>query len=270
MPNKLVICGYGWLAGYLTNNVKDKYSLVATTRSVEKATALKAQGIEGIPFALGDATTALEKHLNDATFVVNIPPGRRNTNLDTFTNNMLSLIDDAIAAKVAHIVFISTTSVYGDSTSDIVTEDSPTSPETASARAHVIIENHLLAHSNKTKVSVVRLAGLVGPDRHPAKSLSGRTITAGNKRVNLVHIHDVVEALTVIITKPLTTTMYQLCSSAHPKRGDYYVKAAQAFNIATPTFSDTDLAPCGKVVNADESWRTLGVTPIYADPFDMF
>lgn len=274
MPNKLVISGYGWLAGYLAASVKDEYSLVATSRSEEKVGAIKAQGIEGVQFTLGDPTSVLTKHLSGATFVINIPPGRRSTNLETFTKNMLSLIDDAIAANVSHIVFISTTSVYGDATSnrasDIITENSPTSPETASAHAHVTIENRLLTLSEKVKVSIVRLAGLVGPDRHPAKSLSGRDISAGNKRVNLVYILDVVEALKVIITKPLSNKVFQLCSSAHPKRGDYYVKAAQAFNIPEPTFSDTELAPCGKVINAEKSWKEVGISPTYADPYDMY
>jgi len=270
MPNKLVISGFGWLAGYLAARVKETCSVVGTTRTIEKIAAMHAQGIEGIQFALGDNTNVLTKHLNGATLLLNIPPGRHSTNLDKFTTNMLKLIDDSVAANVSRIVFVSTTSVYGDATNDTIYEDTQTSPETASAKAHVAIERHLLALADNVEIVIVRLAGLVGPDRHPAKSLSGRNISAGNKRVNLVHITDVVEALNTLVNSPAPPKLLHLCSAQHPKRGEYYVKAAQSFGIPEPIFTDTQLASCGKVINANKSWASLGISPVYADPVSMY
>ena len=270
MKKTIVICGYGWLGGYLGRSLYQDHTLVGTVRHESKVIQLQQQGITAIQFTLGDDTSDLSQHLKNATLVLNIPPGRKSNDLEAFTNNMLSLINDAISAGVAHIVFISTTSVYGDSSNDSVTEHSTTHPETASAKAHVAIEQHLGSHANKVNVSIVRLAGLVGPDRHPVHSLSGRTVSAGNKRVNLVHIHDVVAALRTIISSPTAQSLYVLCSSSHPKRGEYYTQAALALDIQPPEFSDTQLAPCGKVVDSTQSWRALDLTPVYASPFDMY
>jgi nucleoside-diphosphate-sugar epimerase len=280
MNNKLVICGYGWLGRYLGKAMSATHTIIATTRSEEKALKISDKHIKGLVFNLGDDTTTLCEALGNATLVLNIPPGRRNTQLDDFTDNMLTLIDNAVAARVARIIFISTTSVYGDNRTDVLNEHASTQPETASAKAHVAIEQHLLdlkANAN-VDVKIVRLAGLTGPDRHPVNSLSGRTLNAGNKRINLVHIHDVVAALKTLIladssknntSKTDSTDLYHLCSLQHPKRGDYYTQAAQKKGIAAPTFSESDLAPTGKVIDAKASWALLGILPDYANPDDM-
>ena len=280
MNNKLVICGYGWLGRYLGKAMSATHTIIATTRSEEKALKISDKHIKGLVFSLGDDTTTLCEALGNATLVLNIPPGRRNTQLDDFTDNMLTLIDNAVAARVARIIFISTTSVYGDNRTDVLNEHASTQPETASAKAHVAIEQHLLdlKTNDKVDVKIVRLAVLTGPDRHPVNSLSGRSLNAGNKRINLVHIHDVVAALKTLIfadssknntSKIDSTDLYHLCSLQHPKRGDYYTQAAQKKGIAAPTFSESDLAPTGKVIDAKASWALLGILPDYANPDDM-
>ncbi|MBO7923955.1 NAD-dependent epimerase/dehydratase family protein [Alteromonas sp. K632G] len=280
MNNKLVICGYGWLGRYLGKAMSATHTIIATTRSKEKALKISDKHIKGLVFNLGDDTITLCDELSDATLVLNIPPGRRNTQLDDFTDNMLTLIDNAVAARVARIIFISTTSVYGDNRTDVLNEHASTQPETASAKAHVAIEQHLLdlKTNDKVDVKIVRLAGLTGPDRHPVNSLSGRSLNAGNKRINLVHVNDVVAALKTLIfadssknnsSKTDSTDLYHLCSLQHPKRGDYYTQAAQKKGIAAPTFSDSDLAPTGKVIDAKASWALLGILPDYANPDDM-
>lgn len=278
MAHKLVITGYGWLAGYLSDALNgdvldSRLNIVGTSRQESKLSLLANKGVKPVRYALGESTLALCEHLKKATLLINIPPGRRNTDLDAFTQNMKSLISDAIAAQTAHIVFISTTSVYGDS-KDLalgdVNEKSAVAPETASAKSHVAIEQYLASKAASTKYTIVRLAGLVGPDRHPARSLSGRSISDGNKRVNLVHIADVVEALSRIIKTPPAENLLHLCSLAHPKRGEYYVTAAKALALPPPEFSETDLPPMGKVINSSKSWQVLGITPTYSNPDDMY
>ncbi|MDO6568205.1 NAD-dependent epimerase/dehydratase family protein [Alteromonas sp. 1_MG-2023] len=290
MNNKLVICGYGWLGRYLGEAMSATHSIVATTRNEEKALQISNKRIRGLVFSLGDDINALCEELSDATLVLNIPPGRRNTQLNDFTDSMLALINNAVAANVARIIFISTTSVYGDTRNDELNEHASTQPETASAKAHVAIEQHLLDLQTDAKVDVkiVRLAGLTGPDRHPINSLSGRNLNAGNKRINLVHIHDVVAALKTLIlaastktdsskadssngdtSKANRTNLYHLCSLQHPKRGDYYTQAANKKGIPAPTFSESDLTPTGKVIDAKASWDLLGIVPDYANPDDM-
>lgn len=268
MSNNVVICGYGWLGRYLAASLLPTSTLTATTRSDEKLQALKRKGIQGIRFSLGEESHTLMQALKGATLILNIPPGRRNTQLDDFTRHMKKLIDDSKVAGVAKVVFISTTSVYGDAVSREVKETSPVMPETASAKAHVDIEHHIEATIEHYQI--LRLAGLVGPDRHPVNSLSGKSLEAGNKQVNLVHIEDVVTALVNIIEGACSNTTLHLCSNSHPKRGEYYHEAAIAKQLPPPVFSDTEQPPTGKTINATDSWTALGVVPRFADPRAMY
>ena len=267
MSSKVVICGYGWLGSYLGAALPAHYHLIGTTRDKNKAQHLREQGIESVVYQLGDELHCLNNVIKDATLVLNIPPGRKNKDLSDFTQHMLRLIDNAVCHKVKHIVFISTTSVYGDSRSHTMNIHTPPAPETPSAKAHVKIEEYLLAHV--PNATIVRLAGLTGPDRHPVKSLSGRHLSAGNKRVNLVHVHDVVAALVKIIEMPPTTPLFHLCSLGHPKRGEYYINAAKVRGLALPVFDETNTTATGKCIDATECWDALGVSPTFSHPDGM-
>lgn len=233
-----------------------------------KARSIQEKGITPVLYALSDDSTAIASHCKHATLILNIPPGRKKPELSEFTQQMKALIDRAVKAQIAHIVFISTTSVYGDNNDGVIDETSTPQPETASAKAHVAIEQHLLNHEalNHCKVNIVRLAGLTGPDRHPINSLSGKTLQAGNKPVNLVHVQDVVAALTTIIAQVPSQKVFHLCSLSHPKRGEYYTHAAHQRNLEAPTFSDTELAAQGKQIDAKQSWQALDITPKYVHP----
>ena len=270
MSNRVLICGYGWLGGYLAEALKNR-TLIATTRDKTKARTIQENGITPVLYTLSDDSEALAAHFHRATLVLNIPPGRKKPELSDFTQQMKGFIDSAIKGQIAHIVFISTTSVYGDTNDGVINETFTVQPETASAKAHVAIEQHLLNHEtlNNCKVNIVRLAGLTGPDRHPINSLSGKTLQAGNKPVNLVHVQDVVAALTTIIAQVPSQKLFHLCSLSHPKRGEYYTHAAHQRNLESPKFTDTQLALHGKQIDASQSWQALGITPEYAHPNQM-
>ena len=165
---------------------------------------------------------------------------------------MLQLIDAAISVKAAHIAVQSTTSVYGDATNEVVSEVSTTQPQTASAKAHVTIEDYLLSKRGQVDISIVRC--LSRPRLSPRPLVKWKTVRCGNKRINLAHVYDIVSALTTIICGKLLNDVIHLCSLSHPKRGIYYVDAAKAMDIDVPRFSDTG-EPAGKVIDAAQSWQ---------------
>ena len=268
MARRVVFCGFGWLAGYveakLTSDETTRWQIAATTTTALKVDTLSSKNIDARRFKLGDHTANLEPLLDGSALILNVPPGRKNTDLEAYTHQMKALVDNALQANVQHIVFISTTSVYGDNHSKTIDETSTTQPETASAIAHVAIEKHLLANA-KDRSTIVRLSGLIGPDRHPVNSLSGRHLKQGNKRVNLVDSRDVASAIISVLNRPPQGEIFHLSSPAHPKRGEYYTKIAEVRGLTLPTFDDTDAPPCGKIINADKSWAALGVVPKYGE-----
>jgi nucleoside-diphosphate-sugar epimerase len=67
------------------------------------------------------------------------------------------------------VIFISSTSVYGDS-NDQITEETPLNPDSEGGKQLAIVEDVL--HSNsRFKTTVLRFGGLIGEDRNPLNLL---------------------------------------------------------------------------------------------------
>ena len=271
MQNKLLLCGCGWLGGYAAERFKSDFAITGTTRSESKAQQLASQGIPPLLFGLGQPLDALIEAANNSVVILNIPPGRRNPDLSDFTHSMYELITALFTqATPALVVFISTTSVYGDS-EGVITESSPVAPVTASGKAHVGIEQHLL-DTAPHKSYVLRLAGLVGPDRHPVNTLAGRTLSGADQVVNLVHIEDVLRTIEALIKQQPNKRILHLCSQDHPKRGLYYPEMAKRRGLAPIHFSEQPNehnAGEGKHIDASATLAELSLRLSYPSPWDM-
>ncbi|QJR81598.1 NAD(P)H-binding protein [Alteromonas pelagimontana] len=268
MTAGLTICGCGWLGKYLATRAHATMDVIGTTRSEENFPALQALGVTPFLFSLGDNVEALVSAGTSSTVVLNIPPGRKEPVGAVFISQMTKLIDKFVSSGAKHIIFISTTSVYGED-DGMFKEDTPVSPQTASAKAHVAIEQHLSSNSDG-RFTILRLAGLVGPDRHPVHSLAGRLLEKGEKAVNLVHVDDAVAAILALKKQGGRGQTLHLCSNQHPKRGDYYSFCAHTKGLAVPQFNAYQEIPVsGKIIDASRSWQQLGLTLRYASPYDM-
>lgn len=203
--HRYFIIGLGWLGSPLAKTLLSAGHIVSgTTRDSDKATQLKQSGIDTYLFDLydQDAPSTIGDALEGAYLVINIPPGRKNFSPDAFIKQMKTLFDFACRHMVKHICFVSTTSVFGEMKGRIGNE-TELSPNTASGNAHVELEIYLkdLAKAHDISASVLHLAGLVGEDRHPINTLSGKTnIALGKNPVNLIHQHDVVQAIITILS----------------------------------------------------------------------
>ncbi|RDV24001.1 NAD-dependent epimerase/dehydratase family protein [Alteromonas aestuariivivens] len=269
MFNGVTLCGCGWLGTQLASYLSATTRITGTTRSSEKASALREMGISPLLFELGDPPSELARQCVGSTVVLNIPPGRKHPFGPEFADYMNRLIDAFMQHRAKHLTFISTTSVYGESVNGAVTEVSDLNPETDSAKAHVAIEQHLQTYPQK-QFSIIRLAGLVGTNRHPVRYLSGKSLLKGERRVNLVHADDVISALAALIQQGGKGQTLHLCSNSHPTRGDYYQTSAERLGLALPRFNDYQgLPPDGKYIDATLSWQALGITPRYTSPYDM-
>ena len=131
------------------------------------------------------------------------------------------------------------------------------------------IEQAIFEHLAQ-RACVIRLAGLVGKSRHPAKYLAGRKgLPNGQQAVNLVHQHDVINAIQQIIHLQLWGQTLHLCSAEHPSRKDYYCWAATKLGLALPEFITEEDSDSGKKIDARQSLEKLGLNLLYPSPFDM-
>lgn len=93
---------------------------------------------------------------------------------------------------------------------------------------------HQLPH---TSVDILRLAGLVGTDRHPGRFLAGKTGVKGARKVNLVHQEDVIAAIELLLNRPKGGHLYNLCAPIHPRKRDFYPACARALQLTPPEFA---------------------------------
>ena len=98
-------------------------------------------------------------------------------------------------------VHLSSTSVYGQTSGEVVTEDSPALPTNATSRVLVATEQWLLdsVHDPRTRVVILRSAGIYGPERRHLflKFIRGEaTLTGdGDRWLNMIHREDVVSSI---------------------------------------------------------------------------
>lgn len=268
---KISIIGGGWLGLSLAQSLLAKnYQVVVTKREREGIAKAESLGVDGIQFSLGDELSAPElTPLFDADLLfLNIPPGRKSFAAERFVGNMRQLIRYARHQGVSRCIFISTTSVYGDK-SRTVYEYSAVEPVTQSAQAHVDLER-IVREVFAKDGAILRLSGLIGGERHPARFMAGRkNIENGQQRVNLVHRDDVIAAVEKLIELDKFGQTYHLSATDHPTRAEYYTQAAKALNLPVPEFLDDVGGVSGKQINCSLTLNCFEMTLKYPSPFNM-
>lgn len=269
-PYKSVsVCGCGWLGAPLANTLQS--AGLAVTGSKRSEESIRQSGLEHIclvPFDIFDPKCYSQSHVlfDSDVLVINVPPGRRTVEGQHFANAVKAVVDSAKAGNVKQLIFVSTTSVYG-SVNGKVTEQSCCMPDTNSALAHREIETYVLEQFPRTGV-VLRLSGLVGEERHPARYLAGREgISSGRDPVNLIHRDDCINAIWAIIAQQRGGEIFHLSATAHPSRADFYAWAADKMQLPAPHFVDEGGE--GKWIDPTHTLQTLGITLSYPSPFSM-
>lgn len=286
--SKLHVVGLGWLGFPLAKRMqREGYLVSGTVRTAEKQAIIGSvtPNIACDIFRLYSHDIINKARLNGGTLVLNIPPGRRNFCRQTFTKAMISLIDNAFEAGLQYLCFISTTSVF-NGTQGVIYNNTDVAPLSESAKAHVLIEQHLRSNY-ASKHSVVRPGGLVGPKvyetniaanrqntihqneyRHPIFSLCNKQdIASGHELINLVHLDDMLNVLSTLISKRKPGE-FNVAAEQHPNKAEYYKWCAQALNLPEPGFSKSEAKPA-KVIDASNTFSELGLSLVHQSPYTM-
>lgn len=115
-------------------------------------------------------------------------------------------------------------------------------------------------------VSIVRPAGLVGPNRQPGRFFAGKKqLEGGSAPVNLVHQEDVIGAILMILENRSWGKIYNLCAIEHPKRSEFYAQAAQSLNLEAPEFTNLP-GFAFKTIDGTKITQDLGFVYQHPDP----
>ena len=229
---KVAILGCGWLGLPLAVQLlKSGYQVNGSTTSAEKRIILSNSGINSFVLDLNNLNSNLNDFLNVDELIITIPP--RLKNHKEIIKNLISKIE---VSTIKRVTYTSSISVYGNTTG-IITEKTKTNPTRDSV--HQIIETEqLLLNNPKFKTTIIRLGGLIGPNRHPAYSLSGKTIKASNELINLIHLDDCVTVIEQLLKTNTTNEIFNLVNPYHPLKGEYYSLCCDYLKLAQPVIID--------------------------------
>jgi nucleoside-diphosphate-sugar epimerase len=241
MKNTIVLWGVGWLGIPLAQSLqKAGNSVWCITRSEEKKAFLVSHGIHASTLEVFQQNGPLLSTCS--TFIIALPP----TKDSDFLEQMKQTIQ--LLPAETHIIYTSSIGVYLP-TSGLVDENSPID------ETHDVAQIEKLVSTYKPdKSTFLRLGGLIGPKRHPVHFLAKRNQNVNpNQVVNLVHQEDVIRVIEAMVQTPFFG-VFNVCSSEHPTRKEYYNEAATAFGLEPISFENST-NESGKIVDSSKLVR---------------
>ncbi|RPE02803.1 SDR family oxidoreductase [Candidatus Pantoea deserta] len=270
---KVAIIGLGWLGMPLGLALTARgWQVTGSKTTPDGVEAARRCGIDAVQLQLtpemeGEAED-LDRLFQVDALVVTLPASRTAEGGENYRQAVQNVVDSALANRVPRIIFTSSTSVYGGG-SGVVKESSALQPETVAGKTLQALESWLHDLPG-TQVDILRLAGLVGPSRHPGRFLAGKTgLANGSHGVNLVHLDDVVSAITLLLQTPKGGRTYNLCAPAHPSRAAFYPTVSRQLGLTPPTFLPSATGDTGKLVDGSRICHELGFEYSYDDPAKM-
>ena len=255
---KISILGCGWLGLPLAKTLIARgNSVKGSTTSKNKLSILKDAGIN--PFLVTLESESVSENITDflaenETLIIDIPPKLRtvdpNSEKKAFVEKIKNLIPFIEKSTIKKVLFVSSTSVYGDD-NDLITEATIPNPETESGKQLVLAEN-LLRENKNFETTILHFGGLIGEDRHPVKHLAGKeNLENPDAPINLIHLADCIGIIEEIINQSKWNEVFNAVAPFHPTREEFYRQKAIEMNLPEPKFS-SEKSNIKKVISSEK------------------
>lgn len=272
--------------GYLGRRVADMWrraghTVFALTRSATNAAELSRAGLQPLSGDVTDAAS-LKAALNalpmldTVLYAVGYDRHSGRSRRAVYVGGLENALRN-IVGQTRRFLYISSTSVYGQSSGEWVDEDSPCKPSRENGRICLEAEQ-LVRHSFPAAISetpppaervafsgassacILRLAGLYGPGRllrRVAAVRSGEPI-AGNPSawLNLIHVDDAARAVLACEEHGRAGGTYLIVDDVPLTRREYYETLASLLQAPPPVFqavADDETATSATVLSAEAS-----------------
>lgn len=246
MPNSVAIIGCGWLGHALAKRLlNEKYRVIVTTQSEEKKLKLANEDIDAelLSLPISEPKSLALNAFNCTTLIIAITPQIRQGRRD-YPEKVAQLREMAELGKVKRIILLSTTAIY-NGLSGLVDEQAIL--DLSTEKVAIVNDAENAAREFSCETVILRLAGLVGPDRHPGRFLQGKKVLSEPQAyINLIHQDDVVGVLMTIIAEQNVSGTFNAVSATETCKEHYYQAAASALNLPIPEFSFESSKGVGK------------------------
>ena len=266
MPKKIAVVGLGWLGLPVGLHFQAKgYEIVGTTRSEEKKQYFATNGIQAVCWDSKSGVHFPVHAIFDETDIclLNFPPGKF-TDVEEYRTHIVQVATSFPSST--RFIFISTTGVYPEDME--VAREGNYQWSRNNETNHIAKAEEGLSKLLGNRLTIIRMAGLIGPNRHPAKFFAGRTdISNGNAPVNLIHLNDCIQLIEAVVIKDCWGEIINGCASEHPSRGAYYSYACEKFGFEKASFLAEGK---GKIVDNTKSKLLLSIDYQMDTPYDYW
>jgi len=192
---RIAVLGAGYVGLELCRRLSGDHEVTGVRRS--KLEAVRATGARGVRADVTDPDALAAVPDVDVLVFVASSGGR---GADAARRVYVDGLETAVASFGVRadppdaLVYTSSTGVYGDHGGDWVDESTPVEPTTGKTR--VLIDAEQVAHEAELEATVVRFAGLYGPDRYRLERYLDGPVTAGY--LNMLHRDDAAGVLAFV------------------------------------------------------------------------
>ncbi|WP_018855189.1 SDR family oxidoreductase [Rhizobium sp. 42MFCr.1] len=242
-------CGYSGTA-IARAFMADGARVSGTTRSEDKAAALRGQGIDAFVFD-GDALDEkLSEAMRGATHLVqSIAPRDNGDALIRLAGDRLK----EMMPKLQWIGYLSTVGVYGDHKGNWVTEEMPCTPVSGRSKERLEAEDGWMAIGAAINVpaAVLRLSGIYGPGRNALCNLergTARRLIKKDQVFNRIRVEDIGAATRFLADRGLGG-IYNVTDDLPGPPQDVIVEAARLLGVEPPPeqpFETAELTPMAR------------------------
>jgi nucleoside-diphosphate-sugar epimerase len=262
MATHLVLgCGYlgravapQWLAG--------GDDVVAMTRS--RPAELRSLGIDPI---LGDVTNPASLQLpsaNTVLYAIGLDRSAGQSMRDVYLGGLNNVLNALPTPR--RFIYISSTSVYGQTDGEWVDENSPTEP--AEENGRIVLECEQLLRRRLPDAILLRFAGIYGPGRllkQAAVEKGEPLATDPDKLINLIHVEDGARAVVAAGERGRPGATYNVCDNEPVLRRDFYKDLASLLAAPAPRFEPKSRDRSSRRISNRRLRTELGVELMYPD-----
>lgn len=204
--------------------------VTGVVRTAASAQCVRAVGAQALVCDLDDANDSLAQWPScDRLFYFAPPP--RQGECDTRVQRVVA----GLGRPPAHVVYISTSGVYGDCGEAWVDEQRPPAPVTARAKRRLDAEQQLQAWQRATVI--LRTPGIYGPGRLPIQRLRAATPVVNEAEsgwTNRIHIDDLAAIAWQAGQQHWPHTIYHACDGQPTRMHVFYDALAALLDLPSP------------------------------------
>jgi len=236
---RVLIVGCGDVGVRVARELGARVRLLALTSSAQRVPTLRALGITPLVGNL-DQPASIRRLAGLATRVVHLAPPLETGRGDARTQQLLAVLRRRTLPQ--HLVYGSTSGVYGDCQGEIAIETRAANPGTTRARRRIDAEQRVRHFGRATGagVNVLRIPGIYASDRvggTPRERLVKGTPVlrqADDVFTNHIHADDLARACVAALWRGLPGRVLNVNDDSVLKMGDYFDLAADLYGLPRP------------------------------------